>query len=60
MAWFARDAVRIRYEEQGRGDQVLLLPGLGGRLEELASVSDAHAAELRVVAADLPGSGRGA
>jgi valacyclovir hydrolase len=58
MAWFEHDGVRIRYEEHGQGDPVLLLPGLGGSLEELASVIDGLSPEFRVVAADLPGSGQ--
>ena len=58
MAWFERAPVRIRYEEYGSGEPVLLLPGLGGRIEELRSVIDALSPEFRVVAADLPGSGR--
>src|SRR3954470_16960963 len=57
MPWFERDGIRIRYEEQGSGDAVLLLPGLGGRIEELASVVQGLSPEFRVVAADLPGSG---
>jgi pimeloyl-ACP methyl ester carboxylesterase len=57
MAWFERDGNRIRYEEQGTGDPVLLLPGLGGRIEELASVVHALSPQFRIVAADLPGSG---
>jgi valacyclovir hydrolase len=58
MAWFERAPVRIRYEVSGGGDPVLLLPGLGTRLEELQNVIDTLAPEFRVVAADLPGSGR--
>jgi valacyclovir hydrolase len=58
MAWFERAPVRIRYEEFGSGQPVLLLPGLAGRIEELQTVIDALSAEFRVVAADLPGSGR--
>lgn len=58
MAWFERAPVRIRYEEHGSGDPVLLLPGLGGRIEEMTSVIDALSPDFRVVAADLPGSGR--
>jgi len=58
MAWFERAPVRIRYEEYGSGDPVLLLPGLGGRIEELMSVIDGLSPDFRVVAADLPGSGR--
>ena len=58
MAWFERDAVRIRYEEHGEGDPVLLLPGFAGRIEELASVIEGLSPQFRVVAADLPGSGQ--
>ena len=57
MAWFERDGVRIRYEESGSGDPVLLLPGLAGRIEEMQSVIDGLSPAFRVVAADLPGSG---
>jgi valacyclovir hydrolase len=57
MAWFERDGVRIRYEETGTGDPVLLLPGFAGRIEEFQSVVDGLSPEFRVVAADLPGSG---
>src|ERR1044072_6739145 len=57
MASFERDGIRIRYEEYGKGDPVLLLPGFGGRIEELQSVIDGLSPEFRVVAADLPGSG---
>jgi len=58
MAWFEHGSVRIRYEEFGSGEPVLLLPGLAGRLEELHSVVEALSPEFRVVAADLPGSGQ--
>src|SRR6476620_9240096 len=57
MAWFERAPVRIRYEESGSGDPVLLLPGLGGRIEELTSVIDGLSPDFRVLAAALPGSG---
>ena len=58
MAWFERDGMRIRYEEHGSGDPVLLLPGFAGRIEELASVIDGLSPEFHVIAADLPGSGQ--
>jgi valacyclovir hydrolase len=58
MAWFERAPVRIRYEQYGAGEPVLLLPGLGGRIEELGSVIEALSPDFHVVAADLPGSGR--
>ncbi|MSP13814.1 MAG: alpha/beta hydrolase [Chloroflexi bacterium] len=47
------------YEEHGSGDPVLLLPGFSGSIEEFAGLRDALvAAGFRVIAADLPGSGR--
>jgi pimeloyl-ACP methyl ester carboxylesterase len=59
MAWFEHGTVRIYYEEQGSGDPVLLLPGLTDRLEHHIPLRDALAAAgYRVIAADLPGSGR--
>jgi valacyclovir hydrolase len=58
MASFERDGIRIRYEDYGKGDPVLLLPGFAGRIEELESVIDGLSPEFRVVAADLPGSGQ--
>jgi valacyclovir hydrolase len=58
MAWFEHGTSRIYYEEQGAGDPVLLLPGWSQSAEELAAVRDALAASHRVIAADLPGSGR--
>jgi pimeloyl-ACP methyl ester carboxylesterase len=57
VAWFERNGFRIRYQAFGNGEPVLLLPGLAGRIEELASVIDGVSPEFRVVAADLPGSG---
>jgi valacyclovir hydrolase len=57
MAWWEHDLVRVRYEETGSGDPVLLLPGFAGRVEELQSVVDGLSTTFHVVAADLPGSG---
>jgi valacyclovir hydrolase len=59
MAWFEHGTSRIYYEEQGTGEAVLLLPGLTDRIEHHMALRDALAAAgYRVIAADLPGSGR--
>ena len=59
MAWFEHGTSRIYYEEQGSGDPVLVLPGFAGSIEEFSALREALvAAGYRVIAADLPGSGR--
>jgi valacyclovir hydrolase len=59
MAWFEHNTSRIYYEEQGNGDPVLVLPGFAGSIEEFSHLREALvAAGYRVIAADLPGSGR--
>lgn len=59
MLWFEHGTSRIYYEEYGNGDPVLLLPGFAGSIEEFSALRDALvAASYRVIAADLPGSGR--
>ncbi len=58
MAWFDHNGARVYYEEDGAGDPLLLLPGWGGSIEELRSLRDTLAPTFRVIAADLPGSGR--
>src|SRR6266581_8806828 len=59
MAWFENGTSRIYYEEQGSGTPVLVLPGFAGSIEEFAALREALvAAGYRVIAADLPGSGR--
>src|SRR6266581_8435393 len=59
MAWFEHNTSRIFYEEQGSGTPVLVLPGFAGSIEEFAALREALvAAGYRVIAADLPGSGR--
>ncbi|MCC6802483.1 MAG: alpha/beta hydrolase [Anaerolineae bacterium] len=59
MSWFEYGTSRIYYEEQGDGNPVLLLPGLTDRNEHHMPLRDAlTAAGYRVIAADLPGSGR--
>jgi pimeloyl-ACP methyl ester carboxylesterase len=59
MAWFEDARSRVYYEEEGSGDPVLLLPGFAGSIEELSLLRAALViAGYRVIAADLPGSGR--
>lgn len=58
MAWYHHGEARVYYEESGSGDPLLLLPGWGGSIDELTPLRDALAPNFRVIAADLPGSGR--
>src|SRR5690349_9116351 len=59
MAWFEHGTSRIYYEEQGSGTPVLVLPGFSGSIEDFAALREAMVtAGFRVIAADLPGSGR--
>jgi valacyclovir hydrolase len=58
MAWFEHGTSRIYYEESGSGSPVLLLPGFAGSIAEFSALREILAAEYRVIAADLPGSGR--
>jgi pimeloyl-ACP methyl ester carboxylesterase len=59
MAWFEHGTSRIYYEEQGSGTPVLVLPGFAGSIEGFSALREALvAAGYRVIAADLPGSGR--
>jgi valacyclovir hydrolase len=59
MAWFEHSSSRIYYEESGRGTPVLLLPGFAGSIEEYSALRETLVtAGYKVIAADLPGSGR--
>jgi valacyclovir hydrolase len=59
MSWFEHGTSRIYYEEYGNGDPVLLLPGFAGSIAEFSALKETLvAANYRVIAADLPGSGR--
>jgi valacyclovir hydrolase len=58
MPWHGPDGARIYYEEAGRGEAVVLLPGWGGSIAELSPLRSAIADGFRVIALDLPGSGR--
>jgi pimeloyl-ACP methyl ester carboxylesterase len=48
----------IFYEEFGTGEPALLMPGWSQSAEQLSVLRDALATSYRVIAADLPGSGR--
>jgi pimeloyl-ACP methyl ester carboxylesterase len=60
MAWFEEGTSRIYYEETGgAGETVLLLPGLTESIAAHTPLREALAAAgFRVIAGDLPGSGR--
>jgi len=58
MGWFEHDGKRIYYEEEGSGEPVLVLPGWGGSIEEFRPLREALQGRYRVIAADVPGSGR--
>ena len=58
MSWFEHGTSRIYYEEYGAGDPVLLLPGFSGSIGNFPVLRPALARQFRVIAADLPGSGR--
>jgi pimeloyl-ACP methyl ester carboxylesterase len=58
MSWFEHSPDRIYYEHDGTGETVLVLPGWGGSIEEFALIRKSLTAHFRVIAADLPGSGR--
>jgi pimeloyl-ACP methyl ester carboxylesterase len=58
-SWFEHGTTRIYYEECGSGDPVLMLPGWSMSIEGFSMLRDVLAtAGYRVIAADLPGSGR--
>jgi valacyclovir hydrolase len=58
MPWHGPDGRRLYYEDTGRGDAVLLMPGWAGSIVELGRLRAALQPGFRVIAADLPGSGR--
>ncbi len=41
MAWFEHEETKIYYEESGSGEPLLLVPGWGGSIEDLAGVRSA-------------------
>jgi valacyclovir hydrolase len=58
MSWFDHGTSRIYYEVSGNGDPVLLLPGVTESITLHAALRDRLSRRYRVIAADLPGSGR--
>jgi valacyclovir hydrolase len=50
--------VQIHYEESGQGEPVLVMPGWAGTVDELMPLRQALEGRYRVVAADVPGSGK--
>lgn len=58
MPWHGPAGAQLYYEDSGRGDTVLLMPGWGGSIAEFGALRAELDGGFRVVAADLPGSGR--
>ena len=59
MAWYEpADGKRIYYEDRGRGDALVLLPGWGGSIIDLDPLRRELMSGFRVIAIDIPGSGR--
>jgi valacyclovir hydrolase len=58
MAWHGLPGRQLYYEDTGRGDAVVLMPGWGGSIADLGRLRRDLADGFRVVAVDLPGSGR--
>ena len=58
MAWHGPVGRQIYYEDTGRGDTVVLMPGWGGSITDLDRLRREFVSGFRVIAVDLPGSGR--
>lgn len=58
MSWYGPDGHQIYFEDTGRGDSVVLLPGWGGSIIDLDRLRAQLDYGFRVIAVDLPGSGR--
>jgi valacyclovir hydrolase len=58
MPWHGPDGRRLYYEDTGSGDTVVLMPGWAGNIIEFSQLRAALSPGFRVVAVDLPGSGR--
>ena len=58
MPWHGPDGHRLYYEDTGRGDGVVLTAGWAGSIVELSHLRAALLPGFRVIAIDLPGSGR--
>jgi pimeloyl-ACP methyl ester carboxylesterase len=58
MAWYGLDGQRVYYESTGYGEPVLMMPGWAGRIIDLDRLRHGLGPGSRVIAADLPGSGK--
>jgi len=58
MAWHGPHGSQLYYEDTGRGETVVLLPGWSGSIADLGNLRRELTDGFRVIAADLPGSGR--
>lgn len=58
MPWHGPDGQRVYYEDSGRGETVVLMPGWAGSIIELNRLRSELSDGFRVLAIDLPGSGR--
>jgi valacyclovir hydrolase len=58
MPWHGPDGHRLYYEDTGRGDTVVIMAGWAGSIIELSQLRAALSPGFRVIAVDLPGSGR--
>lgn len=58
MAWYGPDGQELYYEDTGRGDTVVLMPGWAGSITELDRLRQELVSGFRVIAVDVPGSGR--
>src|SRR5439155_6839648 len=58
MTWYGPEGQQIYYEDDGRGDAVVLMPGWGGSVIDLDRLRGELVGGFRVIVVDLPGSGR--
>jgi valacyclovir hydrolase len=58
MSWFEHAGSEIYYEQGGKGDPLLFLPGVTESIDEFRSAREALSEQFTVFAADLPGSGK--
>jgi valacyclovir hydrolase len=58
MPLHGSDGQRLYYEDTGRGDTVVLMPGWAGNIIELSQLRAGLSDGFRVLAVDLPGSGQ--
>lgn len=58
MSWYGPEGQQVYYEEGGTGDTVVLMPGWAGSIVDLDRLRRELVCGFRVIAIDLPGSGR--